>query len=68
MGFSALKQPPNVGSLNPFSTIDFGLLAGLRHAHNWQARHCSLRRQGGGPQLREARNSNSGPWSFGPAG
>lgn len=25
-------------SLNPFSRFDFGLLAGLRHAHNWQAR------------------------------
>jgi len=25
-------------SLNPFSRFDFGLLAGLRHARNWQAR------------------------------
>lgn len=25
-------------SLNPFSRFDFGLLAGLRHAPNWQAR------------------------------
>ena len=25
-------------SLNPFSRFDFGLLAGLRHASNWQAR------------------------------
>ena len=25
-------------SLNPFSRFDFGLLAGLRHAYNWQAR------------------------------
>ncbi len=26
------------GSLNPFSRFDFGLLSGLRHARNWQAR------------------------------
>ncbi len=25
-------------SLNPYSRFDFGLLAGLRHARNWQAR------------------------------
>ena len=25
-------------SLNPFSRFDFGLLAGLRHARDWQAR------------------------------
>jgi hypothetical protein len=29
-------------SLNPFSRFDFGLLAGLRHARNWQAKETSL--------------------------
>ena len=32
----ALRRLRN--SLNPFSRFDFGLLAGLRHARNWQAR------------------------------
>ena len=26
------------GSLNPFSRFDFGLLAGLQHARDWQAK------------------------------
>src|SRR5207245_5612776 len=30
-------------SLNPLSRFDFGLLAGLAHARNWQAREGSLR-------------------------
>ena len=32
----ALRRLRN--SLNPFSRFDFGLLAGLRHARDWQAR------------------------------
>lgn len=37
-----LGKPPRVinslrSSLNPFSRFDFGLLAGLQHAHLWQA-------------------------------
>jgi hypothetical protein len=32
----ALRRLRN--SLNPFSRFDFGLLAGLRHARDWQAK------------------------------
>lgn len=34
----ALRRLRN--SLNPFSRFDFGLLSGLRHARDWQAREC----------------------------
>jgi hypothetical protein len=33
---AARRRPHD--SLNPFSQFDFGLLAGLRYARNWQAR------------------------------
>jgi hypothetical protein len=33
---AALRQLHD--SLNPFSRFDFGLLAGLSHARNWQAK------------------------------